>query len=387
MPDSFSETSSESIFGRLGNAIKGVLFGIVLIPSAIVLLSWNEGRAVKTAASLKEGAAAVVSVSPDAVQTANEGKLIHLSGEAKTEDTVTDPMFQISRSAIRLSRKVEMYQWKESKEQKTHKKLGGGTETETTCTYSKKWSDSIIDSSDFKHREGHQNPTSMIANSSSVIAENVTMGAFKLPAEVIDKMKGDSTLSLTSAETAELPAHLKEKVKLTGEALYVGADPASAAVGDQKITFTVLKPGTFSILARQTGNTLGTYPTKAGRDLQRVESGNITASEMFEHAKSENTLLTWGLRLLGLIVMTFGISLILSPIATLADVIPLLGDLVGMGTGLAALIMASFISAVVIAVSWFAVRPMLSIALVAFAIGAVIFGKRMGAKKSLAAVR
>ncbi len=387
MPDSFTETSSESIFSRLGNSIKGVLFGIVLIPLAIVLLSWNEGRAVKTAASLKEGAAAVVSVSADAAQAANEGKLIHLSGEAKTENTVTDPMFQISRNAIRLSRKVEMYHWTESKEQKTHKKLGGGTETETTYTYSKKWSNDLIDSSDFKHREGHENPTSMIANNSNVIAESVTMGAFKLPSKIIDKMKGDSPLSLTSAEVVKLPAELKEKVKLAGEFLYVGADPAAAAVGDQKITFTILKPGVFSILARQTGNTLGTYPTKAGRELERVESGDVTAAEMFDHAKSENTLVTWGLRLLGLIVMTIGISLILSPIATIADVIPLFGDLVGMGTGLAALFMASFISVIVIAVSWFAVRPMLSISLVVVAIGAVIFGKRMGAKKALAAAQ
>lgn len=387
MPDSFTETSSESIFGRLGNAIKGVLFGIVLIPLAIVLLSWNEGRAVKTAASLKEGAASVISVSADAVQPANEGKLIHLSGDAKTPDTVTDPMFQISHNAIRLSRKVEMYQWTEKKDKKTQKKLGGGTETQTTYTYSKTWSDKLIDSSDFKHPEGHENPTSMIAKSSTVIAGNVTLGAFKLPSEIISQMKGDTPLSPASAEATELPAELKAKVKVAGNAYYHGADPAAAAIGDQKITFSVLKPGRFSILARQTANTLTTYPTKAGREIERVESGDVTAAQMFEHAQSENTLLTWGLRLGGLLLMTLGIGLILSPIATLADIIPLVGDLVGMGTGLAALIMASFISAVVIAVSWFAVRPVLSVVLIAAAIGAVIFGKRMGASKSLAAAR
>lgn len=385
MSDSFTETSSESIFGRLGNAIKGVLFGIVLIPSAVVLLSWNEGRAVKTAASLKEGAAAVVSVSADAIQPANEGKLIHLSGEAKTQDTVTDPMFQINRNAIRLTRKVEMYQWTEKKDQKTQKKLGGGSETQTTYTYTKKWSDEIIDSSGFKETKGHENPTSMMANSSTVTAANVTLGAFKLPSKIIGQMKGDTPFSPASAEASELPVELRTKVKLVGDAFYHGADPASAAIGDQRITFTELKPARFSILARQTANTLDTYPTKAGREIERVESGDVTAAQMFDHAKSENTLLTWGLRLLGLILMTLGISLILSPIATLADVIPLLGDIVGMGTGIAALIMASFISLVVVAVSWFAVRPWLSVALVAVAIGAVIVGKRMGASQALAA--
>ncbi len=313
--------------------------------------------------------------------------MIHLSGEAKTPDTVTDPMFQISHNAIRLSRKVEMYQWTEKTDQKTQKKLGAGSETQTTYTYTKKWSDEIIDSSGFKDPKGHENPTSMIANNSTVISENVTLGAFKLPSEIIRQMKGDTPLSLASAEASELPAELKAKVKVVGDSYYHGDDPAAAAIGDQKITFTILKPAKFSILARQAGSSLNTYPTKAGREIERVESGDVTAAQMFEHAKSENTLLTWGLRLGGLLLMTFGIGLILSPIATMADVIPLVGDIVGMGTGIAALIAASFISVVVIAVSWFAVRPMLSIALVAVAIGAVIFGKRMGASKTLAATR
>ena len=80
MPDSFTESSSQSIFGRLGDAIKGVLLGLILIPVAIVLLFWNEGRAVKTATSLKQGASAVVSITPDSVHPANEGlSLIHIS--------------------------------------------------------------------------------------------------------------------------------------------------------------------------------------------------------------------------------------------------------------------------------------------------------------------
>ena len=40
---------------------------------------WNEGRAVRTAESLEEGAGAVVSVPADAVDPGNEGKLVHVS--------------------------------------------------------------------------------------------------------------------------------------------------------------------------------------------------------------------------------------------------------------------------------------------------------------------
>ena len=379
--DTFTETSSQSIFGRLGDAIKGVLFGIILIPAAIILLFWNEGRAVKTAASLKEGAAAVVSVSADAVLPANEGKLIHLSGEATTGDVVADAMFGLSQNALRLTRTVEMYQWKEEKKSETRKKLGGGTETQTTYSYTKTWSDEPIPSADFKKPDGHQNPAAMIAKTLATTAGHVTLGKFNLPAEIVGMMRGDKPLALTDADLTKLSAELKAKVKCVDDAFYLGADPATPAVGDQRVKFTLLKPATFSILARQSGQALDAYQTKSGRAIQRVEAGSVPADEMFQHAKTENTMATWGLRLLGMLLMALGFGLILRPIATVADVLPFLGDLVGMGTSFAALIVAVIISVVVIAVAWFAVRPLLSVALVVGAIAVFILGKRLAGKK------
>ena len=70
---SVTEVSQVSWFSRLGGAFKGILFGIILFLLAIPLLFWNEGRAVKRARALTKGAAAVVSVQPDAVQPENEG--------------------------------------------------------------------------------------------------------------------------------------------------------------------------------------------------------------------------------------------------------------------------------------------------------------------------
>lgn len=399
MSDSFTESSNQSIFGRLGDAIKGVLFGLLLIPGAIVLLFWNEGRAVKTAASLKEGAAAVVSVVADAVQPANEGKLIHLTGKATTAETVTDPMFAVSQPAIRLTRTVEMYQWKEDKESKTHKKLGGGSETQTTYTYRKVWSDKLIESGEFKQPADHQNPAAMIASSLVTTAGHVTLGKFVLPAEIISKLEGDQPLPIFGPDLKKLPADLQAKVKSVGDTFYVAARPATVttaeadpvapatadsaapAVGDQRVKFTVLKPATFSILARQSGETLAAYPTKAGRSIERVESGDVPASAMFQHAEHENSMWAWGLRLGGTILMAIGFGLLLRPLATLADVVPILGDLVGMGMGFAALVLSVIISIVVIAVAWFVVRPLLSVALVVAAVGTFVLGKKLAGKK------
>ncbi len=374
MSDDFTETTSVSWFGRIARSIKGILFGIILLPLSIVLHSWNEGRAVTTSRSLKEGAAAVVSVQSDAVLPTNEGKLVHLSGEVRTSEAVSDPLFGLSAEALKLTRVVEMYQWKESKHSDTRKKLGGGEETVTRYTYEKTWSDREIDSSDFKEASGHQNPAKLPFPSTTTISAKSTLGAFGIPADIIAKMGGESALMPTSDCVARLPENWKAKARLHGESVYLGTDPEAPAVGDARVTFKVVKPATFSILAKQQANSLAAYQTKAGREIERVESGSISAEQMFQHAESENTLMTWALRFGGFIVMLTGFSLLLNPLKILADVIPFIGSIVGFGTGLVSLILAFAGSLVVIAIAWLAVRPLLGGTLLLTAAGAFAYG-------------
>src|SRR5208283_3808849 len=177
--DSFSETSEQGWLSRMGDAIKGVLIGLLLFIVSFPLLFWNEGRAVHTAQGLAEGEKSVVRTAPDKVDPANENKLVHLSGLATTEDVLKDTDFDVSAKAIKLERKVEMYQWVEKEEKKTEKKLGGKEVTTTTYNYDKKWSPDYKESSKFKHPEGHENPM-MPYQKRIEIAKVVTLGAFQL---------------------------------------------------------------------------------------------------------------------------------------------------------------------------------------------------------------
>ncbi len=45
--DTFNEVSRQSWFSRLGDAVKGIVFGVVLVGLSLAVLFWNEGRAVK----------------------------------------------------------------------------------------------------------------------------------------------------------------------------------------------------------------------------------------------------------------------------------------------------------------------------------------------------
>ena len=93
-----------SWFRRIRESIKGFVVGLAFFVAAFPVLFWNEGRAVKTEKSLKEGAGAVVSVPPDRVDATFEQKLVHISGKANTEETLADSEFGVTANAISLRR-------------------------------------------------------------------------------------------------------------------------------------------------------------------------------------------------------------------------------------------------------------------------------------------
>ena len=136
----YTVTETESWGSRLGGSIKGVITGVILFLVSFVVLFKNEGCAVRQARALEEGKSSCVSVSSDKIDMSNEGKLIHTSGKAETQDVLSDANVGLSEVAFRLERKVEIYQWVEDSHTREEKKLGGSKEKITTYTYKKeKW--------------------------------------------------------------------------------------------------------------------------------------------------------------------------------------------------------------------------------------------------------
>jgi hypothetical protein len=369
--DSFTEVSHEGWFSRIKNAIVGVLFGILLFVIAFPVLFLNEGRAVKRSKAIEFGAASLETVSADKVDPGKEGGYVHITATADSSETLTDPKLGISaEKALRLQRKVEMYQWKENKRTETKKKLGGGTEKVTKYDYSKEWSDGLIKSESFRHKDGHQNPGSMPYASTGFSAKKVTLGAFTLNANQVSRIDSYKQRAVTEADKAALPADVVAKVKLSGSGLYIGSDPGSPAIGDARITYQVVSPTTISIAAKQVGSSFAPFTTPTG-DLDTLKVGSFTKDQLMEAEKEANNMMTWILRGVGFFMMVLGVFLVLNPLKVLADVIPFIGSIVGGGLFLVALLVAAAGSSVTIALGWVAYRPLIGIPLLLLGLGSI----------------
>ena len=389
---SYTEVTSTNWFSRLGNSFKGIGTGILLIVAATVLLWWNEGRTVRTGDAIAEAQMVTEPIpSIGKIDSAFEGKMVYATGRAVTKDELTDPVFGVKVNAIKLRRKVEYYQWVEHRRSEKRQKLGGGEETVTTYTYSREWVNHPVDSQSFKQMMGHENKTRIQTEAVDWLAPNVTFGAYRFPAFLTRSIGGEKPLdiSLTDTQRAELqkaffaPNASLDASQVVGQqgasmihtqtnTIYVGREPGSPSIGDVRVTFFETPAAEVSILAKVNGDTFVPFRASNGNTFSRLSMGVQDMNSMFDAAKSSNATTAWLLRGLGVVLCIAGFGMIFAPLKVLADVIPLLGSIVGAGTGLVAGLLGSAWSLVIIAIAWIRFRPVLGFCLLGAALTLVI---------------
>ena len=333
---------------KIGEAIKGVGIGILLILVCIVLLAWNEYNNVNNIKAVAEARKDFIQIVSDAVNPENEGKLTAASGKLDvTDETVSDSLFNVSVHTAKLMRTVEMYQWKEESKENNGNK---------TYSYKQVWSENPIDSSGF-HTSGHENPGALPFTSQTFLAEEARLGAFVLSGDQKAMLPGNAAVSDFSGTSAA-----EKGYTAAGEYLYSGAS-GSPKIGDVRVSYTYNNSSEISLLARQTGDTFTGYKTKSGVTLNKVVDGIRPGEEIIDIIQSENNFLKWILRAIGILFMFIGFMLIFKPLCMAGAYIPILGSLVNTAAGFIAFVLGVSLSLIVIAVSWIFVRPLLGIGL------------------------
>ena len=375
MSDTYTETTRTDWSTRIAASIKGIGAGIILAGLASYGLFWNEGSAVQTAKSLIEGAGLVVNIDAARVDSANEGKLVHVTGEIKAGVKPNDAEFGVAVDGLRLMRTVEMFQWREDKKIDTSRGVGGGEDAVTTYSYKQVWSSSPINSQEFKIRDGHANPA-MRYSSATFNGGDVMLGGFR-PGEQVTRMLPDNQNMLVDAAMADaLRARVHGPVQAIDGRFYLGDNPAQPRIGDIRISYHVAPAGPVSIIGQQSGSDLTPYQTRAGNRILMVKPETISAVDMFNDAQRDNVIWAWILRFICAFIMFIGFKLILDPIVVIADVVPFVGNLLNAGAALVAFMVTAVVAPVVIAAAWLWYRPMVSIIVIAVGAGLTL-GLRM----------
>lgn len=233
-----------------------------------------------------------------------------------------------------------------------------------------------MSSQDFKIPSGHENTVRVQTASQKFMAQNVTFGAYRLPGFLVKSISGERPLALdmTEGQRAELQKRFFSRdpnpsaqnaggpttmVHSQSNMLYFGRSPNEPRVGDVRVSFTEVPQNDISIIATVSGNTFRQFRASNGNSFSRLSMGEQDMNAMFDAAKSSNSIMTWILRLVGLLLCIGGIRMLVAPLQVLADVIPFVGSIVGLGTSLVSGVIGTAWSLLVIAFSWIRFRPVL----------------------------
>ncbi|KAG8435900.1 hypothetical protein GDO86_007118 [Hymenochirus boettgeri] len=356
-----------------------MLVGLLAFSLSFYLLFTNEGRAVKTAASLDEGLSIVVPLGN--IHTLNhqhEANLVHLSGALRTSKPLYDPNYGISIHCVKLKRQVEMYQWIEYEESREYEE-NGEKKTETRYNYNTEWRSEVVSSKHFDREIAHRNPSAMAVDSFTAVASDVQVGAYYLSKGLVEKVTNFKQMSLSQTGNPHAD------VTALGDYFYHSADPKNPEVGDLRISFwyagvslggSPSQPvDSVSVIGKQKGGEVGPYKTKSGDELEILHLGTHTAQEMFEAEHASNNVKTWALRASGWMMMFVGISLMIRIFYTLVDWFPVLRDLVSLGLKIFALCLSTSLSLLTIAAGWFFYRPLFALLLSGIAIGIIVLAR------------
>jgi hypothetical protein len=358
-PDRVSAVTSRSWLGRLRDSLIGSVIGLLLVVAAVALLAWNEGNEVAALRSLDLAARLVVEAPPDRIDPALAGRLVHLSGTLEAAAPARDPLFGvIDPRAVRLERRVEMFQWQETSSSSTQKSFGGGSTTQTTYDYQPVWSERAIDSGPFHARSGHLNPPWNPTNLTSD-ATDVRLGPYGLDAAVLERLAPSAPAGLPDG--AALPPGWRRGE--TGP--YRGRDPEQPAIGDARVTFRAVPAGPASIIAGQQGDRLAAFAAPDGRPIALAAEGVASAAAMVSAGRSAARNLAWGLRLAGFLLCLAGLVLLVRPLAVLVSVVPVLETVVDVTAVLVMAGLAALVTLATIAVARIVLQPLLSLGLLA----------------------
>ncbi len=333
------------------------LFGIILLPIAIIGLYATEKFALSDYLTKEFAKNNYIEASADTIDPDKEGKLLLIHGNATTTDTLVDNTFnQKVDNSLSLNRKVEMYQWEETKHK--HKiSSGKHKRTETTYSYDKRWCEYTINSSHFYRVSEHENPNVMYHLSSTFFPKNVKVGAFKVNSKDLKDLGSAESINIDET-TVNLPDSAiilnnkiyyniyleatcrglksQKKQEIKNENASNTVDPESNTqlegsfdkdtintiekekskynekypnIGDVRISFTKHPVCEVTVLAKQSGDELVPYKTEYNNIYEFVY-GNVGFDEVYKQKDLGMTIIVWVVRIFAYLAIGFSLLMI-----------------------------------------------------------------------------
>lgn len=325
MSDHFTEITTKGWGSRIVDSIKGVVIGLLMFVVSFGVLYWNEGRV--DVSKIAKTAIEVGSTSQAAPEA--DKQLVSSTGVLKSSEKVGDTYLK-EGDYISINRIAEMYAWEEEKTEKSKTNTGGSETTETTYDYKKGWTSNPEDSTTFKQPDGHSNPQ-MTLDSSTTGVKNAELGIYNIDVSQVT-LPQYKEIKLNDSNII-----LSNDLKLANDQyLFKGKSSISTPeIGDIRISYSVVQNpiNTATVFGKldSAGKQISPFYGEGNTKLYRIFEG--TRDTAISTMQTEDQILRWILRVVGFLLMWFGLMALFGPISVFLDVLPIFGSISRAGIG------------------------------------------------------
>ncbi|CAK1548586.1 unnamed protein product [Leptosia nina] len=288
------------------------LMSCILFCGVTYFLIWAEGHAIQNNLMLDEimSAAETIDVHSSDEAQKYEGRVVHIVGPLRILEPISEPDYNIQVLAVKLRKRVQMYQWVEETTETENFISEHADESQKTYWYRKEWKDYVVDSALFYIRPGHHNPTSMPMFSETHIAENVKIGWMFLGIDV--KRKVNDYYEIWSDSRPE-----RSDIKLHSGFYYHGNSALEHEIGDLRIHFSYAgrEDDIYTAVGVVESGTLQPYnPANFpyADPLSLLRKGSYSLKQLYDLEKRDANTHTWKYRMLGF-VQVFASAMTLHP--------------------------------------------------------------------------
>lgn len=156
-------------------------------------------------------------------------------------------------------------------------------------------------------------------------------------------------------------------IHVAGNVLYYGRVPGSPQIGDVRVTFEKIVPAKVTVMAVADGDSFKPFKAKNGKRFETLVMGKKSGDEIIEDAQDANTMWTWMLRIVGIMLVISALKMIFGFLSMILKVVPFLSSIMGFGIGIVCTVIGVVWSLIVIAIAWIFYRPVLGIILLIIA--------------------
>lgn len=266
------------------------IVGVLLILCSMLLIGYSEYNIIKVLMNRDSLNNKIIEVKSTIVDKNNNSKLVFMNGYLILNKDLEDKVFNVKVRTSKLERIVEIYQYKETKED------------DEIYSYETDWYNELIDSSKFKNSE-YKNPND-IKYKSEVYYNDVFLGAFKLNNKEIDDLGLNSRYLDLDSEFAS-----KNGFNISNEYYTTSKDIDFPEVGDIRISFRYNNSNSVSVIAKQNNNIFEDYKLN-NTLINKIYNEKLTKEEVIDNIYPLKIVLYVTMIVLSLILSIVGFKLI-----------------------------------------------------------------------------